>query len=127
MWLILAVQQSATSGPSGVEPLYYVVGILAAVIAGLWALKKYNDKQKDKWIHQGKQEQDLADQLQKNAEATKVNTTAIDKLVGRIDGFAARVDSQLNGHDKRIEKLEEYANYGTAPYRRNNINRGQHP
>ena len=119
MWLILAAQ-SAT--PSGIEPLYYVVGILAALIAGLWALKKYNDKQREKWIGQGKQEQDLADQLQKNAEATKVNTTAIDKLVGRIDGFAARVDSQLNGHDKRIEKLEEYANYGTAPYRRNRNN-----
>lgn len=119
MWLILAVQQSATSGPSGVEPLYYVVGILAALVAGLWALKKYNDKQREKWIHQGKQEQDLSDQLEKNAEATKVNTAAIDKLVGRMDGFASQINSQLNGHDKRIEKLEEYANYGTAPYRRN--------
>ena len=122
MWLILAAEQPAVHTP-GAEPFYvYAVSILAAVIAGLWALKKYNDKQREKWIHQGKQEQDLMDQLAKNAEATKINTTAIDKLVGRIDGFAARVDSQLNGHDKRIEKLEEYANYGTAPYRRNRNN-----
>lgn len=117
MWLSIAetAQQSGTS----LAQFGIAVGILATIISGLWALKRYNDKQREKWIGQGKQEQDLSDQLQKNAEATKINTTAIDKLVGRIDGFAARVDSQLNGHDKRIEKLEEYANYGTAPYRRN--------
>jgi len=116
MRLILAAQQAAP----GLEPLYYVVGILAAIVTGLWALKKYNDKQKEKWIGQGKQEQDLSDQLAKNAEATKANTVAIDKLADRMDGFAQRVDSQLNGHDRRIEKLEEYANFGNAPYRRNN-------
>lgn len=116
MWLTIEQSAGSTAG----EPFYYyAISILAVIIAGLWALKKYNDKQREKWISQGKQEQDLADQLDKNAEATKVNTAAIDKLVGRIDGFAARVDNQLNGHDKRIEKLEEYANYGTAPYRRN--------
>lgn len=123
MWLSIAVAAQQSGGVS-LGQFGIAVGILATVISGLWALKRYNDKQREKWIYQGKQEQDLSDQLEKNAEATKVNTAAIDKLVGRMDGFASRVDGQLNGHDKRIEKLEEYASYGTAPYRRNNLNRG---
>lgn len=121
MWLSIAVA-AQQSGGVNLGQFGIAVGILATIISGLWALKRYNDKQREKWIYQGKQEQDLSDQLEKNAEATKVNTAAIDKLVGRLDGFAARVDSQLNGHDKRIERLEEYANYGTAPYRQKRPN-----
>lgn len=116
MWLILAAQPAEPG--SNLVPLYYIFSIIAVIITGLWALKKYNDRQQEKWISKGKQEQDLADKLEANAEATVKATAAVEKLAGVID----RMNAQLNGHDKRIEKLEEYATFGNAPYRRHSGN-----
>lgn len=121
MWLsiALAAQQAADNGGSLV-PLYYIVSIGAVIVTAIWALKKYNDREREKWVKRGKQEQDLSDRLEGVIESNTQLRTSVDKLTQRMDGFTSNVNGQLNGHDRRIEKLEDYAVYGTAPYRRTN-------
>ena len=121
MWLSIAIAaQQAADGGGSLVPLYYVVSIGAVIVTALWALKKYNDREREKWLKRGKQEQDLSDRLEGVIESNTKLSASLDKLTQRFDGYATRMDAQMNGHDRRIEKLEDYAVYGTAPYRRNN-------
>ena len=105
-WLTLG-EPVSSSGINSLTILYYVVGIIAVIAAGLWGLKKYNDGQRDKWQKQGNKEQQLLDKLDQNINATAKNTAAIEKSSERLADFVTSVNDRFNVHDLRIMRLED--------------------
>ena len=108
---VFLLAEATAGGTNSLVVLYYVVGIAALLIAGLWALKKYNDNQRKEWIEQGDKERNLADRLEANTRAAAANTMSIDKLSEKLDRFSDSVQQQLNGHDKRMSRLEDWVSF----------------
>lgn len=96
---------------SGLEnsltPIYYGIGILALIVSGLWALKRYTDHQRQENITQGTREQQLFDKLDANTKAADKNTASIEKLGEKFDSFSSAIDKRLTLADYRLDKLEE--------------------
>lgn len=104
-----ALIASAATGSAMTElvPMYYGIGILALIISGLWALKRYTDHQKQQNITQGNREQQLSDKLDANTKAADKNTASIEKLGDKFDTFSSAIDKRLTLVDYRVDKLEE--------------------
>lgn len=104
MFNILA--QGTAVAVSSLDPLYYGLGIVALIISGLWALKRYADQQRRQNILQGNSEQRLADKLDAVVTATEKNTKSIDCLSGKFDKFSSDMDKRLTLTDYRVSRLE---------------------
>lgn len=91
---------------SSLDPLYYGLGILALIISGLWALKRYADNQRQQNITQGNSEQKLADKLDGVIAATDKNTASIERLSMKFDDFSRDLDKRLTLVDYRVKQLE---------------------
>ena len=91
---------------ASLSPLYYGIGILALIISGLWALKRYADKQRQQNITQGNTDQRLADKLDAVVTATEKNTLSIDRLSAKFDRFSSDMDKRITLADYRIGRLE---------------------
>jgi hypothetical protein len=87
-------------------PLYYGLSILALILSGLWALKRYTDHQKQQNIQQGTREQQLSDKLDANTSAADKNTASIERLGNKFDTFSSAMDKRLTLTDYRVDRLE---------------------
>jgi hypothetical protein len=106
--LTMILASAATGGAvNELVPVYYGIGILALIISGLWALKRYTDHQRQENIQQGNREQQLSDMLDANTKAADKNTASIEKLGEKFDIFSAAIDKRLTLIDYRVDKLEE--------------------
>lgn len=103
----LLAQGISTSLENSLTPLYYGIGILALILSGLWALKRYTDHQRQENIKQGTREQQLSDKLDANTKAADKNTASIEKLGEKFDSFSSNIDKRLTLADYRIDKLEQ--------------------
>lgn len=106
--------QSAIS--ADLVPFYYALCIIAMILGGFWALKKYGDRQRQSQLEQGAKEQQLADRLEANTKAADKNTASIEKMSDKLDSFSAAVDKRLTLVDYRVERLEEQASNGANPF-----------
>lgn len=88
-------------------PLYYLAGILIPLVGGLWALKRYADRQRQSSVERGVKEAKLSDQLEANTIASDKNTASIEKLGDKFDSFASAMDKRLTLTDYRVDRLEE--------------------
>ncbi len=98
---------TGTYNIGGLTGAYYVIAIMALFVAAWWAVHKYNDRQRDKWVQQGSKEQRLSDNLEANTDAALKNTTAIEGLSVKLGDFVATADERFDGHDRRITRLED--------------------
>jgi len=97
---------SAASPGTGIEAAYYVIASVIAIggiaIGGakllLWL--------RGRWTREGQQRAESSRVIEENTVAAKANTEAIADLSGKLEGFAAGVRSDLNGHEQRITRLE---------------------
>lgn len=110
--LILAASQPGDN----LVPLYYITAIIISVGTGIWGLSRWFEKQRTKWQQEATHDAHISEELAANTAAAMKNTAAITLLTQEMGAFAQRVDKELNGHGNRISRLEEYAEYGTAPY-----------
>ena len=105
--LVFLLADSSSGIEASLVPLYYGIGILALILSGLWALKRYTDHQKEQLIQQGTKEQQLSDKLEANTKAADKNTASIEKLGEKFDTFSSAMDKRLTLADYRLDRLEE--------------------
>lgn len=87
-------------------PVYYITSIAGTAGAGLLGARAYLAKQRDRWISEGTKQASLADKLEANTAAAGANTAAIDRLAKEMHESNAEVKSRLNGHDDRLNRLD---------------------
>jgi hypothetical protein len=105
--MVLAAASDSGSVSGDFVPLYYGLSILALILSGLWALKRYTDHQRQQLIQQGTKEQQLSDKLEANTKAADKNTASIEKLGEKFDTFSSAIDKRLTLADYRLDRLEE--------------------
>jgi uncharacterized protein HemX len=88
--------------------LYYVIGILAALIGAVVGGYKIYQRQKIKWTEEGITRAKQAQVVQENSSKLTENTNAIVTLSTRMETWMVQVNSNLNGLGHRIDKLERY-------------------
>jgi hypothetical protein len=88
-------------------PVYYITGTAASIAAVLGGARAYYSRQRKRWTDEGARVQRSTEALDSNTDAARANTDAIQKLSARIDTFAEETRRQLNGHDMRLQRLED--------------------
>lgn len=83
-------------------PVYLVTGTAASVVAVLAGARSYARGQRKRWTDEGVQHQRNAEALEKNTEANRANTSAIEKLANKLEAFATETRRELTAHDGRI-------------------------
>jgi len=99
-----AVTAAADGGD--LVPIYYLAGIIAAILSGLWALRAYMASQRARWVAEGRKEANLADKLESNTQAAQGNTKAIENLTRELRDFVTNANDRLNRLDNRVGMLE---------------------
>jgi hypothetical protein len=87
-------------------PIYYLASIAGTAGAGVMGARAYMSKQRDRWISEGTKQASLADKLDANTTAAGANTAAVERLSRELHDYAARTETQLNGHASRLDRLE---------------------
>lgn len=113
--LLHVIAASANGSGDNLATVSYVIGIMTAVIGFLAAAWKVNQNQKRKWqaeaIQRTEQEASIKENSRRLGENSKSNdklSIEVSSLGDKIDRFADRVESQLNGHSKRLSALERW-------------------
>lgn len=100
-----------TQGSSDGNPItivYYAIAIVLALgglMAGAW---RWYTKSRAGWIDEGQSRRRAAEAMEDNAKATSANTTAVLELTKKLDSFSQEVQTELNGHSRRIGRIEEH-------------------
>lgn len=109
----------ATAAPSGFADstvtLYYVIGIIAALIGAVVGGYKIYQRQKIKWTDEGITRAKQAQVMTENNNQLKENTNAIVSLTTHFQEWTTKVTQDINGLSNgmnglshRIDKLERY-------------------
>ena len=84
-------------------PVYYLTGIGGTLGTGLWAMRAYMSKQRDRWREQGGKETSLSDKLDLATRAASEATEAIKELNGLLREMKVRLD----GYEARLRRVED--------------------
>ncbi len=88
--------------------LYYVIGIIAALIGIVVGGYKLYERQKIKWTETGITRAKQAQVVEENSNKLAENTNAIVTLSQRMEAWMTQVNSTMNGLAHRIDKLERF-------------------
>ena len=88
-------------------PVYYVVGTAASITGILASGRSLYVKQKRRWTDEGAAASAHNNALKANTDAATKNTQAIAALTTKLDTFATEVRGELNGHQRRIDRIED--------------------
>ena len=86
-----------------VETIATAAGTIIALLALLWAIVRFIYKR-------GRDEQSIANSIDKQAEATNRNTSATNELAAQVGGLRVTLESHsqvLTEHHFRLKALEE--------------------
>lgn len=115
-FLAEATPSSGGALSNGTVIIYYILAIIALVGGAVIGGERWYQKQKKKWQEEGVQRQKQQQALVENNKQLSVNSDAIQgltkqfgELVQKFGDFTTTVQNELNGHGKRIGRLEEFA------------------
>jgi hypothetical protein len=99
---------SASSFYNNTVIFYYIVGIAAILVGAVLGGYKIYTRQRARWTNEGVQRAKSAQVMEENNKQLLDNTAAIAHLSTQLADFTLQVTNTLNGHGKRIERLERY-------------------
>ena len=99
---------------NGTVLLYYILAVIGIIGGGVIGGGRFYQRQKKKWQEEGVQRQKQAQALTENNKQLQVNSDALagltaqfGELVQKFGDFTTTVKAELNGHGKRLGRLEE--------------------
>lgn len=106
--MLQIIAQASSSGTDPVSTFYYAVGIIFALGGALLGVWRWYARSRAGWIDEGESRRRAAEASEENAKATSANTTAVLELTKKLDSFSQEVQTELNGHKRRLGRIEDH-------------------
>lgn len=84
------------------------MGSIATVVGIIYGGIKFYNRQRERWMQEGRQRTEQANATKLNTHKLTENTSAITSLTNELRDFILNVRIELNGHEGRIARLERW-------------------
>jgi uncharacterized protein HemX len=97
-----------SGGSSSLITLYYIAGVVVAMLGLMEGGRRFFIRQRQKWTEEGETRAKQSAAIEENTKKMQQNTDAIGKLTLQLTNFVASVTTQMNGLGNRISRLEDF-------------------